>query len=47
MNLVESLMVIDKILTDLGVNHALIGGFGLAAHGVHRATNYEPVKGQI
>ncbi|MEI8027647.1 MAG: hypothetical protein WCI18_14970 [Pseudomonadota bacterium] len=39
MNLVESLIVIDKILTDLGVNHALIGGFALAAHGVHRATN--------
>ena len=39
MNLVESLMGIDQILTDLGVNHALIGGLGLAAHGVHRATN--------
>lgn len=39
MNLAETLFNIDRILIDLGIDHALIGGFGLAAHGVHRATN--------
>jgi hypothetical protein len=38
MGLRETLYSTDQILTDAGVEHALIGGLALAMFGIHRAT---------
>ncbi len=37
-NLRETLGLADEALTSRKVSYALIGGFALASHGVHRAT---------